>query len=268
MGKKSLVKKVTYGVLGSIVDLLLWNTALIGSSIGKTGPSGIYKSFKEADQFLEEINHRTIILAWHQITKKRLVTLKKRNNLYNPEITRFGRERLSSVLPKYHKIRPWDKKIFIITYDIEEKAHKKRDNFRYFLLKISCKKIAESAFVTPYNPRELINEFVKEHNIPGIIIVSDLGKEGGIGEMKIQDLMVKLFNLNEINIRYEELLKEMQDKHKVKPYRYLLFKYLSILKDDPQLPFELLPTNWSGNKAYQLYEDINNKYINEFAAGK
>ncbi|MBU1327173.1 hypothetical protein KKB64_04890 [Patescibacteria group bacterium] len=33
-------------------------------------------------------------------------------------------------------------------------------------------------------------------------------------------------------------------------------RYLSILRDDPQLPFQLLPDNWLGLKAYQLYRKI------------
>ncbi|OGG21315.1 CRISPR-associated endonuclease Cas2 [Candidatus Gottesmanbacteria bacterium RIFCSPHIGHO2_02_FULL_40_13] len=254
MGKKSLVKDITYGVCGSLVDLLIWQIALVGASVGKAGPRGVHQAFIEADGFLETVNHRTLASVWHQLSRQQLITNKKRNNLYNLEITKLGRERLSNTLPSYEKKRFWDGKIYLVTYDIPEKFRKKRDKLRYFLKKIGAVLLQESIWLTPYNPRELINEFIQEQNISGTIIVSHIGPDGGIGETNIQDLLVRLFSLDKLNERYQNFI---IDTKKGIMDRSLIFHYLSILKDDPQLPFKLLPKGWLGDKAYLFYEKLN-----------
>lgn len=264
MRENSTVRKITYGVCGSIVDFLIWYTALVGASIGKSGSRGVYRAFREADDFLSQVNHQTMATAWHRLTKKRLVAYQKRQNLYSPLITEFGKKRLEETIPQYHNNRPWDGKIYLITYDIPENANLKRDKLRYFLKQIDAKLLQESTFLTPYNPRQLINKFVQKYKIPGTIIVSDVGKDGGVGETSIQDLLVRLYSLEKLNGRYEEFIKHGQEKET--PLQYLLFEYLSILKGDPQLPFELLPRGWLGDKAYISYERLKTIYTIEFVA--
>lgn len=251
MARNSLVKDITFGVFGSAVDLLLWLSFMTGASFGKTGPAGFTKAFQEADEILEQINHHTLVASWRRLFKKRLLTYKKRGNLYNLEITNFGKKRLQQSLPYYFSKRPWDKRIYLITYDIPEIARKKRDLLRYYLRQNFCRLLQESAWLTPYNPRQLINDFVEKYKIPGTVIVSDVGEDGGVGDTSLQDLIVRLYNLEDLNNRYEEYIKISQEREQ--STNQLLIEYLSILKDDPQLPFELLPHSFLGEKAHQIY---------------
>ena len=237
-----MIKEITSGVFGSLVDIILWQIFLVGASIGKSGPRGISQAFREADEMLEKINHNTLSSTLHQISKKGYVVYKKRDGLYNFEISEFGKKRLSQNMPTYLVKRPWDQKIYIISYDIPEESHKKRDIFRNFLKRINCKLLQESVWLTPYNPRQLINELIKDKKIPGTIIVSDVGKDGGIGETRLGDLLVSLYSLGEINDRYEIFLNKAKVKKKYA--KLMLIEYLSILQDDPQLPFEVLPSWW------------------------
>lgn len=259
MGDRLSIKKLTYKVFGSLTDLLLWHIYLTGASIGKSGPRGITQAFREANEMLEKVNHQTFASIWYRLKKKRLITYEKRSNLYNPIITTFGKKRLAESLPTYHKTRPWDRKIYIISYDIYETAHQKRNKFRKYLQDLGCKKLQESVWLTPYNIRELLNEFIKKYNIPGTIIVSDVGKDGGIGETSIIDLITKLYNLENLNEKYEAFIRET--KGQKRSVQYLLFEYLSILKEDPQLPFELLPPKYLATKAHSLFENLQNNYI-------
>ncbi|OGG26203.1 hypothetical protein A2960_04460 [Candidatus Gottesmanbacteria bacterium RIFCSPLOWO2_01_FULL_39_12b] len=107
MRQISLLKEVTYGVCGSLIDLIIWQIALVGTSVGKTGSRGVYSAFREADEILDKINHRTLIASFHQLTKKHLITYKMRDHLYSSEITKFGLKRLQEKLPQYHQKRPW-----------------------------------------------------------------------------------------------------------------------------------------------------------------
>ncbi len=262
MADKSLIKNLTYGVFGSLTDLILWNIYLVGSSVGKSGPLGVHQAFREADEMLQKYNHQSLTSAWHQLKKKKLLTYQKRKNLYNPIITEFGRQRLDEALPTYHEKRPWDGKIYLITYDIFEKAHKKRNLLRKFLRDLGCKILQESVLLTPYNIRELLNIFVRKNEIPGTIIVSDIGKDGGVGETTIINLITKLYHLENLNERYEIFINKTQQKDQSS--KYLIFEYLSILKDDPQLPFELLPQGFLGNQAYQQYKKLQTDYMLSF----
>jgi len=246
-----------------MVDLLIWQVALVGASFGKTGSRGVYQAFREANQVLEKVNHRSLAATWHQLLKKNLLTYKKRKNLYSPEITEYGRKRLAESIPSYQKERPWDGKTYLITYDVPEGAKIKRDRFRRFLMQANSRKLTESTYLTIYNPRKLITDFISERKIPGTIIVSDMGQDGGIGEETLQDLLVRVYQLADINKRYEDFIKNAINLSI--PIINLLFEYLSILKDDPQLPFELLPKDWSGDKAYEQYLTLKRKYINSYA---
>lgn len=259
MKNKLSIKKLTSNVFGSLTDLLLWNIYLVGASVGKSGPRGVYRAFREADEILERVNHQTFASIWYQLKKKQLITYQKRSNLYNPIISEFGRKRLVESLPIYHEKRPWDRKIYIISYDIYETAHQKRNKLRKYLQNLGCKKLQESVWLTPYNIRELLNEYIKKYNIPGTIIVSDVGRDGGVGETSIIDLITKLYNIENLNDKYEQFIRKA--KSQTKFIKYLLFEYLSILKEDPQLPFELLHSKYLGTKAFLIFENLQNNYI-------
>lgn len=259
MRTNEIIKGITFNVCGTLIDLLLWQIALVGVSVGKTGPRGVHEAFRQADEILQKVNHQTLASAWYQLTKKRLLTYKKRENIITAEITDFGKKRLLQKLPQYHMKRPWDKKIYLVTYDIPTGANTKRNKLRRFLNQIGCKLLQESVYLTPYNPRQHIGDFAKQNKIPGTIIISDVGSDGGVGETNIKDLLVKLYSLESINDRYEDFINK--GKKKTLPHKNLLFEYLSILKDDPQLPFDLLPNGWSGEKAYETYKEVEIDYI-------
>jgi DNA-binding transcriptional regulator PaaX len=251
MPKNISVKHMTNGIINSLIDLFLWQIYLTGASFGKSGSKGVYDTFYEADQELKKCNHQTIRNALSSLKKQHMVSLAKRGNLYNAQITRAGLIRLNQFLPQYDQKRLWDNRIYLITYDISEEARTKRNRFRIFLYKIGCRLLQESTWITPYNPRELVNQCVKQHNIPGTIIVSDIGKDGGIGETTIDELIQKVYNLDQLNKRYQLFIQKASLKNQ--PRLSLISLYLSILKDDPQLPFTLLPKWFMGTKAHQIY---------------
>lgn len=253
MEGKKLIKEITKGVIGNSIDLVLFYVYFTGESIGRYGPQGVTRAFREAEKELEQCNHHTLASAWRQLRQKKFITYEKRKNLYHAEITAIGRKRLRSILPSYQTKRPWDNKIYLITYDIPERSHSKRTIFRSFLKRLGCKMLQESTWMTVYNPRELINEYVTGYKIPGTILVSDIGTDGGIGETTVKDLIFQVYELEKLNERYKEFITLVKQEN---AQNFLLWKYLSILKNDPQLPFELLPVDWLGEKAYFVYSTI------------
>ena len=244
-----LVVKFTEGVLSRVTDMTL---ALIfyGFEISMSG-SGSMRSVNHAldnsERILEEINYKTIKRSLKELKRKGLIKTLKRGIL-EPEITAFGKQRITRLVPKYLKRRPWDGNFYLITYDIPVKFNRDRDTLRKFLKSIGCGLLQESVWFTPYNPATIVREFVEKRDLSRTILVSVLGKEVSIGEMAIEDLLEKVFKLQALNARYEIFLGELKTNGYTK--EKAIFLFISILKDDPQLPYKLLPNNWVGDNAY------------------
>ncbi len=248
-----VVERLTNGILNSSIDLLLFQIALVGASVGKRrSPQDVHKMFNEAFSFLEEINHHTVRSAWQRLRRQGLISVVEDRLYYRPVITAFGKKRLRHVVPTYQKVRPWDKRIYLVTYDIPESRRKDRDVFRSFLRDLDAAMLQISVWLTPYNPQALIEEFIRERDMGGTIIVSDTGTNGAVGKESITDLVVRVYNLERINAQYEEFLASYK---KLAPQQ-AIFSYLAILADDPQLPFELHPLWWEGDKAYKTYQAL------------
>jgi len=253
MGVKNKWKKIllesTDGFLETVVDLLLFQIYLLGSAVGKSKTSkDVYKIFYEAHQELGQLNYRTIKLTINYLKRKGFL-----RSLKEPEITAAGRKKLTSLVPYYDKKRSWDGSLYLVTYDVPEQVKRLRDKLRDFLKTIGSGKLQESVWLTVYNPGQLVKEFVRENNLEGSIIVSCVGKGGYIGQDSLAELVKKVFELESLNERYREFLAEFKNE-KTNKFK-LAVGFYSILKDDPQLPWELLPDDWLGDKAHQLFKD-------------
>ena len=269
--KKTVTKEMsraavalTEGLFSHAVDMTLWLFAYMGElsmpyAYGKT-----WKAQVAADQLLSEINYEVIKNAITTAKKRGYVKTVRRHAW--PEITEEGKRRLASIIPRYDDKRLWDGRMHIVTYDIPEKRKDDRDMLREYIRRIGCGRLQDSVWVTPYNPIDTLRKFIEEHELRGTIIVSDMGKDGSIGEEDIRSMIVRVYKLEDINDRYKEWLEEFENG---KIDRWGVIYFLSILKDDPQLPFALLPSWWKGDWVYKRIELVLKNYVNFSAtAGK
>lgn len=252
---KDGILKLSEGILSTVVDIVLWEIVYLGEA-ATTFSRNTWEPKVKADRFLESINYETIKKAFERAREKGWVKRAKRKRVW-PEITKAGMKRLVSLIPQYDKNRVWDKRLYLVTYDIPEKRKKDRELLRKYLKRIGAGMIQESVWLTPYNPHDILRGFVEERNLGGTIIVSDIGKDGSIGEGDIKDLVVRVYKLDEINKEYRKFLERFENS--TAALFEVSFAYWKILKKDPQLPSELLPANWLGEKAYKLYLKSNPK---------
>lgn len=207
----------------------------------------------ESEKFLRTVNYDAIKHALITASKNGFI---KRKRHAMPEITKAGMKRLASVIPSYDEIRMWDKRLHIVTYDVPEKKKHTRDVLRMYLKKIGCAKLQASVWLTPYDPIDIIRQFIKEKEIEGTVIVSNLGIDASIGDETIQELVFRIYNLQGLEDRYREWL-EKYEGESISVIGYKGFcEYLAILKDDPQLPFALLSKKWIGQRAYKIIKPI------------
>lgn len=253
MAKKRRVTKavsraalaLTEGLFSYSVDLTLWLMVYMGELSIPFGTYGkAWRAAGAADRFIQEINYDVIKNAI--VTARRYGYLRKTTGRKSwPEITQAGKKRLASVIPRYDEVRAWDGRLCLVTYDIPEARADDRYLLREYIKRIGCGRLQDSVWITPYNPVDLIRSFVKDWDLPGTIIVSDVGKDGSVGDEDIRALVSRVYGLEALNDRYIEWLEEVGDDID----HWAVIKFLSILKDDPQLPFALLPPMWKGDVA-------------------
>lgn len=243
---RKLTRKVVATFTDAVLASLFYGLEFATASRGSRFWEATQKSFDDLSAF----NYETISRALTQLKKKGLVqTLKEASR--EPQITEAGRKRLESVLPKYDRERIWDGVLYLVTYDIPVEHNRDRDILREFLRKIGCGMLQESLWITPYNPKGLIGGFMEERELHGTILVSHMGRDGSIGDMDLPELLDEVYELSDLNQRYADFISICKEAGRSKSN--LAFEFLSILNEDPQLPFELLSEDWVGDEAHKLF---------------
>lgn len=247
--KKNKLLKWAGGVVGTVTDMALVEM-FYGMELVNTDGK-MWLAMEKAEKDLARVNAESLARAIRHLRKKGLVqTVKEKRVL--PRITAQGKVRVKALIPSYDSKRLWDGRIYLITYDVARARNKKRDDLRRFLRQIGCGRLQDSVWMTPYNPKELIKEFVAEKKLfEDMILVSSLGQDGAVGEMEIKELVEQVYKLTSLNARWEEFIAEARTG-KLQGDQ-LAWKYWMILDDDPQLPFTLLPDDWKGEEAQEIF---------------
>ncbi len=246
-----IVKFTGEGLFSYVIDVALWTTIYMAElSIPQSASGQLWRAQMEADRFLHEWNYETIKSAIANARRQRLLKPITRGRHANPEITEEGKRRLASILPIYDEKRVWDGRMHLITYDVPESKRLNRNALRDVIRQLGAGRLQDSVWITPYNPVDTLRSFVSDRHLSGSVIVSDMGKGGAIGEEDLSSLAVRVWKLDLVNDRYKEWIREYKRSDVLD--QWLVTSYLSILRDDPQLPFTLLPTWWKGDHAWRL----------------
>lgn len=241
------------GVLATVTDLVLFQMYLPLALVGKRSPYEIHRGFEEAQQLLADINYRTIKKALYRLTAQGLITRSPKRSVLELAITKEGKKRMEEIMPIYREHRPWDGVLYLVSYDIPTKANTSRDLLREYLRRVGCALLQESLWLAPYNPGQLLEEYSREHRIPGTILVSRLGHDGTVGQEKLETLLARVYRLDELAKRYRQFIAHYETATTpISPLR-LSLDYFAILKTDPQLPFALEPKDFPGRQAYHLF---------------
>ena len=208
--RKRKIADLSWGLAVKMSDLVLV-TLFLGLTF--TAPSKhtgkfLSKIFRKVHEYLSEDKIRTV---FYRLKQDGLVNYSKRL-WQTPQITQAGKKRLQQLLPEYNEIRTWDKHLYLISYDIPESKKPERDNLRRLLKTLGCGLLQESVWLTPYNPKEILENFVVKNDLIGLVLVSDLGKDGSIGEEDNRGLVARVYRLDQLNRRYGEFLDHWKNK--------------------------------------------------------
>lgn len=249
---KNTVQEITGGLLINLSDVLLYSVYLFGSSFGKSNTSrGIYQSFQEADEMLSQFNTKTIINLLKRLHyQQKYIALGKSQGKEIFSITPEGEKRIKDIMPYYKSERDWDGSFFLINFDIPEKNRRTRLMLRKKLKSFGVGMVQESLWITPYDPSCILTPMYPYLSDQRQLIYTKVDQKHlfPYSSKDIPALMQQIFHLNELDYRYSRCI-----FNSVKNKSRNIYEYLNILKDDPQLPFELEPVGFKAKEAYTLF---------------
>ena len=235
-----MVLRVSEGVCSSLIDLVLWNLFYFAEISPLGHPTNLRKAGYLARRNLEKFNYLTIKQTIYKIKSEGWIE-------EDLTLTKEGRERLENLIPVYFKKRKWDGNWYLVSYDIPENKRRYRDILRENLKRLGLGEMHASLWISPFNFLEDIEKIVKNYNLSTFVILAVSDK---VGKEESRIFADKIWKLKDINKAYQSIIKKAQ---KTNP-RNLIFRYLSILRSDPQLPVDLLPEDWEGDAAYSIFK--------------
>lgn len=160
----------------------------------------------------------------------------------------------------------WDGKWRGVFFDIPEAQRKLRDDLRSGLKKLGFGLWQRSVWITPFDITKELNSYLQKQGLSTVVQIM-VGER--FGQLNDRDFAFKVWPLKEINERYMALLsiwgveigKESTAKERMAVVASLHNRYLDILASDPQLPLELLPSDWVGNKAKALFRKLKSTLV-------
>ena len=246
---KEILLKTGSGIFSYLGDFLLFMTIYgIESCTSGYSASANGRAYARATREFLSIKETASLRNLEKLRSRGYLSYAKGKS--DVEITEAGMARLERIIPVYEEQRKWDGRLYLITYDIPEETRLLRNALRDRLRLMGCGMLQKSVWLTPYDPRGVLRNFVFENHLQGKVLISVVGKDSMIGGEDLKNILAYVYHLDQLNERYGKFLS--QDLEKWPRFKVAL-EFYSILKDDPQLPSSLLIEHWKGEKAFKKF---------------
>jgi len=166
----------------------------------------------------------------------------------------------------------WDSMWHIVTYSIPEKRRKGRDRLRVELNWMGYGALSEATWVSPYDLTKEVEELAENLRIKEYLQVFQAKHQGFTDPQKI---VAHCWDLKRVHDRYaafiakyrpkvEEHLRRICNNEPVEPSECFVERFMLIHEYrrfpffDPDLPRELLPSDWLRPKAAALFQEYHN----------
>lgn len=243
------VKTYTSGLATSASELMLFAIAY-NLDLGSVTDHPLDQ---EAHAAIRDINFSSFKRSLTHLKSKGLI-IEADGTSTGYELTQEGRNEMNSTVAQYNNERAWDGKIYLVNYDLPVSSNSARNAFREYLKEIGFGLLQHSLWLNPYDPRTKLRKYIEENAVEKEnIIVSAANIETELYGYQIPQLVETAYSLSEINNRYrgfnEESDQGISRERKI-------FRFLTILKDDPQVPYDLLPEDWAGYRSKELFDEV------------
>ncbi len=182
---------------------------------------------------------------------------------FNPEIliyrlTEKGFHELSLTFPYFRFLRDkWDAKWRIVSYEIPEKKREMRDKLRRQVAGWGLGPWHRSFWITTHPVTDELIALVKGKEEEQYIQAFEADYVAGDREILIE----KVWKKSALGKRYQDAFKSWhlilsKEANKLDKLKQITSIYISVLKQDPGMPEELVGKNWSGFEAFSIYKEI------------
>lgn len=177
------------------------------------------------------------------------------------KITETGKKEVVSQVPFFRSERgDWDGHWRLVLFDVPEEKRHRRDFLRRYLRQLGLGQWQRSVWISPFDVEKPMENFINER--PQYRPHIEILKAKRISSGSEKELANLIWKLDEINYRYQELAVEWESAFEeyeedfrglAKLASKLKEQFVSLLLEDPGLPYELLPNNWQADKAEQSF---------------
>lgn len=216
---------------------------------------------------LSEDVQRVFDFTLNQKTKATLASLVKEGSIAKAEsqdevpaysLTDKGLSELSLEFPFFRFLREtWDLKWRIISYEIPESKRELRDRLRREMQGWGLGPWHRSFWVTPHPIINTLRGLVKGKEEEKYIQAFESDHVFGDRETLIE----KVWGKSALDKKYRELFRRWHgilsgDGEKTDKFIEVVKEYITVLRDDPGLPKELVGEGWIGFEAINIFKEI------------
>lgn len=246
-------RKRDYILIGiEILDMILREFNDPGGLVGA--------SYKNMYGFVpDRYKRRSFDKLLGRLSKDGYIKKEKENNSKYYSLTDKGKVLLRKKKFIFSSNKKWDKKFWIVIFDIEEVYKTKRNKLREIIKTFGFSMWQKSVWACPYEPISDFYEYLKEDGLLSFVCVFTI-PQTAIGDL--EQFAKKVWNIDQIELFYRnwvnqaiiflEFKKNGEEGYEKEKSR-LLKKFYEIILKDPFLPEEFLPENWVGIKARECF---------------
>ncbi len=222
---------------------------------------------------LSEGATRTIL---SRMARRRWLAKERRGRNAYYELTTRGRRLLEDGVHRiFHTSwdTPWDGSWLLLAYSIPEDRRQLRDRLRSRLMWLGFGSLGNGLWINPHQVEDRVAAIAEEMGIAGHM---EVFRARRVGQDSPKDLVAKCWNLREVNAHYRTFVDRWTSRmhrnggdgcgglpdERCYTLRFrLINEFQRFPLEDPYLPRALLPGDWLGDRAAELFLDTHSKLI-------
>lgn len=226
----------------------------------------LHKRVLEASEIIEIYRERK---KSSQVIRNALSHLKKQGYIENSEhkyfLTPLGDQFVHALQAKFNRLNwvAWNENWSFVCYSLPEHKRVSRMGLRRDLIQLGYGQLYQNVLVSAHNEQDLVLQIIDKYQIKEFVSIMH-GKItfGDIDREKVRSI----WNLTSIQEQYSQFIGWVRLRKTSLSYGEALapwYAFLSILElgefygdiilRDPFLPKHLLPLNWPGDLAFEMY---------------